>query len=110
MGLLDSMIGGFIGVEMASVLNGVIASHGGISGIVSKFEQGGLGQTVQSWVGRGPNAPVSSEQIHSVLGPDLMQQLSAKTGMSTQVLAQKLSEVLPVAIDKLTPDGVIPHS
>jgi uncharacterized protein YidB (DUF937 family) len=110
MGLLDGMIGGFIGVEMASLLNGVIASHGGISGIVSKFEQGGLGPTVQSWVSKGPNAAISSEQIHSVLGADLMQQLSTKTGLSTQDLAQKLSEVLPVAIDKLTPQGVIPKT
>jgi uncharacterized protein YidB (DUF937 family) len=110
MGLMDGMIGGFLGVEMASLLNGVISSQGGINGIVSKFEQGGLGPTVQSWVGRGPNAPISSEQIHSVLGADLMQQLSAKTGLSTQDLAHKLSEVLPVAIDKLTPNGVIPES
>src|SRR5436190_76891 len=110
MGLLDGILGGFIGGEMATVVNGLIASHGGISGIVSKFEQGGLGSTVQSWVGTGPNAAISGEQVHNVLGADLMRQLSAKTGLSEQDLAQRLSQVLPGAIDKLTPDGVIPKS
>ncbi len=39
-----------------------------------------------------------------------MQQLAAKTGMSTEALAQKLSEILPQVVDKLTPGGVIPKS
>jgi len=30
--------------------------------------------------------------------------------MSVQELAQKLSQVLPEAVDKLTPDGVLPRT
>jgi len=33
--------------------------------------------------------------------------LAAKFGLSPQDLAQKLSQVLPQAVDKLTPDGVV---
>jgi uncharacterized protein YidB (DUF937 family) len=110
MGLFDGVIGGLVGGGLASVVSGLIADHGGISGLVSRFEQGGLGAVAQSWVGTGPNAGVSPDQIHSVLGPDLIQQLSAKTGLSPQVLAQKLSEVLPGVVDHLTPGGVIPRS
>jgi uncharacterized protein YidB (DUF937 family) len=108
MGFLDGVIGGFVGGEMATVVNRLIAEQGGLSGLVSKFEQGGLGSTVQSWIGTGPNAAVSGEQIHNALGSDLMQQLAAKTGLSPQELAQKLSQVLPEVVDKLTPGGTIP--
>jgi uncharacterized protein YidB (DUF937 family) len=37
-----------------------------------------------------------------------MNQLAAKLGMTPQELAAKLSAVLPQAIDKLTPAGVVP--
>jgi len=110
MGLLDGMLGGLVGGEMASVVNRLIAEQGGISAIVSKFEQAGLGPTVQSWIGTGPNAPVSADQVHQALGPELLQQLAAKTGLSPQLLAEKLSQLLPGVVDHLTPTGVVPPS
>jgi uncharacterized protein YidB (DUF937 family) len=94
---------------MASVINNLIAEQGGVGGLVAKFQHGGLGEIAQSWVGTGPNAPVSAAQVQNVLGPDLVQQLAAKTGMSPQDLAHKLAEVLPDVVDKLTPAGVVPR-
>ena len=46
-GLLDGLLGGAIGAEMATVVNGLIEKQGSISGIVSQFEQQGLGDTVR---------------------------------------------------------------
>jgi uncharacterized protein YidB (DUF937 family) len=109
MGLLDGVLGGFVGGEMASMVNRLIAEQGGIGAIVAKFEQAGLGPTVQSWISTGPNAPVSPEQVHKALGPELVQQLAAKTGLSPQLLAEKLSQFLPGIVDHLTPDGVVPR-
>ena len=108
MGLFDGMLGGVVGASMVSLVSGVIEKHGGVQGIVNEFERNGLGQTVRSWVGTGPNEPVSAADVHRVLGPDLLQQLSAKTGLSMQDLTEKLSQVLPQAVDHLTPDGKIP--
>lgn len=108
MGLLDGVIGGFIGGELASVVNKLIAQQGGLSALVSKFEQGGLGAMMQSWIGTGANAAISGDQLHGVLGGDLVQQLAAKTGLSPQDLMQKLSQVLPTVVDKMTPDGKLP--
>jgi uncharacterized protein YidB (DUF937 family) len=51
---------------------------------------------------------VSATDVHRVLGADLLQQLSAKTGLSLQELTERLSQVLPQAVDHLTPDGKIP--
>ena len=108
MGLLDGLLGGVVGAEMASVVNGVIAKHGGLSGMVEQFKQQGFGETVKSWVSTGPNLPISPEQLHRVLGSDTMTQLAAKLGMKPEELSAKLSTVLPQVVDKMTPQGVVP--
>jgi len=108
MGLFDGLIGGIVGAEMASVVNGVLAKHGGISGLVTQFQKQGLGDTIKSWVGTGANLPISADQLHQALGPDTIAQLAAKLGMTPAELSAKLSTVLPNVIDKMTPDGKIP--
>ncbi|PWT77318.1 MAG: hypothetical protein C5B46_00060 [Proteobacteria bacterium] len=110
MGLLDGLVGGAIGAEMVTVVNGLIEKHGGIQGLVSQFEQQGLGATVRSWVGTGANQPISPDQVHQAIGPDTMKQLAAKFGMSSDELAKKLSSVLPQAVDHMTPEGKLPTS
>jgi uncharacterized protein YidB (DUF937 family) len=108
MGLLDGVLGGAVGAEMATVVNSFIQQHGGLQGIVAQFEKQGLGPTVQSWVGTGANQPISPDQVHQVFGSGMIAQMAAKAGMNPQDLAQKLSQVLPTAIDKLTPEGKVP--
>jgi len=108
--MLDGLLGGIVGAGMVSVVNSVIEKHGGLQGVVSEFEKNGLGATVKSWVSTGPNQPVSADEVHRALGPDLLQQLSAKSGLSVQELTQKLAQVLPQAVDKMTPDGTIPKA
>jgi uncharacterized protein YidB (DUF937 family) len=109
-GMFDGLIGGIVGAGMVSVVNGIIEKHGGLQGVVSEFERNGLGATVRSWVGTGPNQPISPADVHRTLGPELLQQLSAKSGLSVEDLTQKLSQVLPQAVDRLTPNGTIPQS
>jgi uncharacterized protein YidB (DUF937 family) len=108
MGMFDGLLGGIVGAGMVSVINDIIEKHGGLQGVVSEFEKNGLGATVQSWVGTGPNRPISHDEVQRVLGPELLQQLSAKSGMSVQDLTQKLSQVLPQAVDRVTPGGAVP--
>ena len=108
MGLLDGLIGGAVGAEMITVVNQLIEKHGGLPGIVNQLQQQGLGATVNSWIGSGPNQPISADQVHQGFGPEVIRELAAKAGMSPQELAQKLSQVLPQVIDKLTPTGSVP--
>jgi len=110
MGMFDGLLGGIVGAGMVSVVNNVIEKHGGLQGVVNQFETNGLGATVKSWVGTGPNQPISPADVQKVLGSDLLQQLSAKSGLSVEDLSQKLAQVLPQTVDKLTPDGVIPKA
>lgn len=110
MGFLSNVLGGVVGVEMATVVNGFIEHHGGVQGIVSQLEQQGLGNTVRSWVGTGPNQAVSPAQLQQALDPQLLQQMAGKLGINPQDLLGKLAQALPAAIDHLTPGGVIPKA
>jgi uncharacterized protein YidB (DUF937 family) len=109
MGLVDGLLGGAVGAEMVTVVNGLIEKHGGVSGIISQLESQGLGATVKSWVGTGANQPVTGQELQGALGPTISE-IAAKMGMSSQDLSGKLASILPQAIDKLTPHGVIPKA
>jgi uncharacterized protein YidB (DUF937 family) len=106
MGLFDGILGGVVGAEMATVVNGLIEKHGGVQGIVAQLEQQGLGSTVRSWVGTGANQAITPDQIHQAFGSDAVKQIAARLNMTPEDLAAKLSQVLPQAIDKITPGGV----
>jgi uncharacterized protein YidB (DUF937 family) len=110
MGMFDGLLGGIVGAGMVSVVNNVLEKHGGLQGVVNEFERNGLGPTVRSWVSTGPNQPISPEEVQRALGPDLLQQLSQKSGLSVEDLSRKLADVLPQAVDRMTPDGSIPKA
>ena|SRR5262245_12644204 len=107
MGMFDGLLGGIVGAGMVSVVNSIMEKHGGLHGVVNEFERNGLGATVKSWVSTGPNQPISPDEVHRALGPDLMKQLAEKSGLSIQELTQRLAQALPEAVDKLTPNGKI---
>ena len=110
MGMFDGLLGGIVGAGMVSVVNSVLEKHGGVQGVVNEFERNGLGSTVKSWVSAGPNQPVSPDEVQRALGPELLQQLSQKSGVSVEELSRKLAEVLPQAVDKMTPNGTVPQA
>ena len=80
----------------------------GLGGLMHQFQQNGLGNVAQSWVGGGHNEPVNPGQLQQAIGPDMIRQLAQKTGMSEQQIAQQLSQELPDIINKLTPQGRLP--
>jgi uncharacterized protein YidB (DUF937 family) len=110
MGLLDGVLGGVLGAEMTSMVTSAIERHGGLPGLVSQFEQQGLGGVVHSWIGTGPNQSITAEKLQQLLGSTTVQQLAAKFGINPQVLLQQLSQALPQAVDKMTPAGVVPKA
>ena len=110
MGMFDGLIGGIVGGGMASVVNQILEQHGGLQGVIGEFEQKGLGPTVRSWVSTGPNQSISADEMQRALGPDLLQQLSQKSGLPPGELARKLAEILPNAVDRMTPNGTVPNA
>ena len=106
--MFNGLLGGIVSVGMVWIISDVIEKHGGVRAwSTNSGGRDGLGGTVKS-VGRyGTNQPNLPADVHRALGPDLLQQLSAKSGLSIEDLTQKLSQLLPQAVDKLTPDGTI---
>ena len=130
MGLLDSVLGGLLGggaggasSPMGSVLSGLLGGGqaggmagqgmaggmGGLGSLVSQFEQAGLGHVAQSWIGNGPNQPVSPQQLQNVFGEGQVQSMASQAGMQPQDFLAQLSQHLPNAVHAMTPDGQLPN-
>ncbi len=98
--------------QLMQAITGMLGNdgeHGGLGGLIGKFQQAGLGDVVGSWVGSGPNQSVSGEQLTDVLGSDAMASIAEKLGVNPQEAAGQLSSILPGLIDKLTPQGQTPE-
>ena len=124
MGLLDSLVDA-LGQAQGQVsghaqgqpelLNAVIgmlgngSPVGGLAGLAAKFQQGGLGEVLQSWVSTGQNLPISADQLQSVLGPDTLAALARQFGLNAGDVAGPLSQLLPQVVDRLTPQGQMPQ-
>ncbi len=83
---------------------------GALGGLVTHMQSGGVGDIANSWVGTGTNLPISGGQLSQVLGPDLVNKISASTGLSADQILTQLSAVLPQLVDKLTPQGHLPRT
>ena len=98
--------------QLKSTLGGAASPGGILSGglgeLVNRFKQNGHGETAESWVGTGPNRPVSPPQLEQAIGPEVLETLSRQTGLSRQELLARLSRELPNAVDQYTPQGRLP--
>jgi uncharacterized protein YidB (DUF937 family) len=96
--------------NFSAAVMSLIDQHGGVGGLLQKFEQGGLGAVASSWVDDStPNQPVSPDDLHQALGSDTVQSAAQQSGMSTDVLLQQLAAHLPDLINHLTPNGQVPE-
>lgn len=135
MGLLDSVLGAVMGgqqqagaaaggglgsiismvagnPQMLQAITGMLGNdggHGGLGGIMAKFQEAGMGDAVSSWVGNGENHAVSADQVTSALGSDTIAGLAEKMGISHGDAAGQLSSMLPGLINHLTPNGQAPE-
>ena len=86
----------------------VQGTPGGVRGLVSQLQNSGLRDQVGTWVGSGENAKVDPSRLADAIGPERVQALAAKAGVSVEQARASLSALLPQMIDKLTPGGSIP--
>ncbi len=133
MGILDSVLGGLLGGNsnaspLQSILGSVLGGGGqaqqpqqgglggllggggggGLGGLLGQFQNAGLGNVAQSWVGNGPNQQVSPDQLHQVFGDQQVNQWAQQANMQPHDLLSQLSQYLPHAVDQMTPGGQMP--
>jgi len=95
------------------LLTGLMGKLGGpqgaqLNGLMEQLSQGGLGDQLTSWIGTGQNAPVTGNQVAQALGADNITAAAASAGVSPEVAAHDLAEVLPQLVDTATPGGQVP--
>ncbi len=120
MGLLDAALGMLGGnqsegndpkmklVQAALSMLSNQQQGGGLQGLISTFQNAGLGEIVNSWISNGHNLPISAAQIQQSLGGGQLSELAQSIGLSDHDTAGHLAEMLPGLIDKLTPNGQLP--
>jgi uncharacterized protein YidB (DUF937 family) len=119
MGLLDEVIamaggGAQQQTQHASALGAILSyinspQVGGLAGLQSMFQQGGLGNILSSWISTGQNLPVSANQLQGVLHDGALQQAAQSAGMDPGQLTGLMSTLLPHLVDKLSPNGQLPE-
>ena len=94
----------------SSIMQMINNQPGGLSGLLQQFHDKGLGSLVSSWVSTGQNLPISADQIQHVLGSEQVKELAAKAGIAPDAASSHLAQLLPMLIDKLTPNGQVPQT
>jgi uncharacterized protein YidB (DUF937 family) len=93
-GLMDQLSKGVSGTALGDILD--------------RFRNAGAGAKVDSWVRQGPNEPIDKHEVESAIDEETLSSLSQQTGLSREELIARITQVLPEAVDKMTPDGEIP--
>jgi uncharacterized protein YidB (DUF937 family) len=110
MSTVSQATGGADPAQLAGAVQETFASKGGVDGLIGTLRKGGLGGAVDSWISTGPNQPVEPQQVGAALGPQNVNQISAKSGLPVEALLPLLATFLPMIIDMLTPDGNAPQT
>ena len=103
-----SAAGGINADSLINIATQLLQQHGGVGGLVGAFNNAGLGSIVSSWVGAGPNQPVSASQVTQVLGSGQLSQIAAQLGVNSGQASSVLAQWLPHVVDHLTPNGQMP--
>jgi uncharacterized protein YidB (DUF937 family) len=118
MSLLNSILGAVMGGQQQqnpllnialSMLSNNQQGGNGLAGLLGQFQQAGLGNIAQSWIGKGENLPISGDQLRQILGSGQIGQIAQQLGLSNEQTSGQLADLLPGLIDKLTPHGEAPQ-
>ena len=107
-GAISGLLGG--GHPLLQMFLPMLLSGGplGLSGLLHRFHHKGMAKQADSWVAKGPNDPITPQQVHDALGADMITKLAADSGLSEDDVIAKLSTSLPSIVDQLTPGGTLP--
>jgi uncharacterized protein YidB (DUF937 family) len=98
--------------DMLNAVLGMLADDGngpGIEGLVERFREAGFSHVIESWIAWGRNLPISPEDLQQVLGTEAIDDVAEQLGLSHRETAERLSQMLPYVVDKLTPQGGMPE-
>jgi uncharacterized protein YidB (DUF937 family) len=105
--------GGQGGDNKAQMVNAVVSmlqSHpGGLQGLLGQFQENGMAEQVQSWIGSGANLPINADQVQQALGGDQLAAVAEQAGIPPEHASSGIAALLPDIINHLTPQGQVPE-
>lgn len=109
-GGLPQQSGGFnkstLLLALLPVVLAYIQKNGGLSGVLGKFSNNGMGNKAQSWVNIDTdNDGIDAGDIQRLFGEQEIQAACAQTGASESEVCQGIAELLPKVVNDLTPQG-----
>lgn len=107
-GSIGDLIKGALGGLLAGGAAGGVMS-GGLNDLLKQMQKQGFSDTADSWIGAGSNKAIPPGDLAKVLGADQIEAMMAQSGLSREELLDGLSKHLPEVVNRLTPDGQVPH-
>ena len=89
----------------AALENLLGGERGSLPDLVNRFTDAGLAPIIASWIGNGPNLPISAQELRHILGEERAEDLATLTGLSSRDFLVHLARRLPEAIHHMTPEG-----
>ncbi len=100
-----------LGSAIEELLGG---GRGSLPELTERFTRAGLAHIMASWIGNGPNLPISPRDLRTVLGEERVADLATLAGLSSDHFLVHLARLLPAAVRRMTPEGemepsAVPH-
>jgi len=92
------------GVVLEELLGG---ERGSLPELRDRFIEAGLGHIMASWIGDGPNLPISTRDLRRVLGEERVEDLATLAGLPSGDFLVRLARLLPAAVHRMTPEGAL---
>lgn len=78
---------------------------GGIQTMLDQLRSSGLGDQVASWLGKGPNEPITVDDLRNALSNEQVKSVAEKLGVPIDQALEVLAGRLPQAVDEASPNG-----
>lgn len=85
--LLGKLGGGRDSGGIGSIFDGLTSGgilSGGLSDLLKTFQQNGFGQKAESWIKPGANDDINADELSEAIGPEVLDELAAKTRLSRE--------------------------
>lgn len=96
--------------DLTDILGQIFGGGGAqkLPDVVKQFEEKGMRDQVESWIGTGANKPVDRRQIEDVFGQRELDRMAQQKNIDRNRLAEVLAKYIPQIINELTPGGQMP--
>ena len=81
---------------------------GGLNKLLGGFQEKGMADKADSWVGTGENKPITPQELQQVVPQEQIDQIAQQTGATPEQTADALATALPQVVNQVTPNGQLP--